>query len=403
MKIKFYAKLGDFAPSQSSRTVTPQGYLICTGAKLSLAPQVRPYYAAEFPGLTGYAAEQTLNVFTAPEELFKPEVLASFEGVELTNYHPPGNVVNAATWRQHVVGSVSNVRQEGSYLIADLLIKDGDLVNQVQSNEKVELSIGYGADLVVEAGAASDGTPYQAKFINFQGNHVALVPYGRCGGSCRIGDQDPKQPEKFMKVKVGDMPFDVADNPTLEAAINRQNEQLASLQAGADTVIKIGDQSFKASEAATIQVVVDKLVADAKAVSDKVAELEANQVTPEKLQKMVADQAAVIDTAKKIKPDIKTDGCSCEQIKRDVVTAKAGDAAVIAILGGVAVADAKPEQIDTVFRVLAATSGQQPPTGNPNPLNSFTGDGGGTKQPVGDGRPSTPEAYDKSKAWKNLK
>lgn len=401
MKIKFYAKLGDFAPSQSSRTVTPQGYLICTGAKLSLAPQVRPYYAAEFPGLTGYAAEQTLNVFTAPEELFKPEVIASFEGVELTNYHPPGNVVNAATWRQHVVGSVSNVKQEGSYLIADLLIKDGDLVNQVQSNEKVELSIGYGADLVVESGTASDGTPFQAKFINFQGNHVALVPAGRCGGSCRIGDQDPKQPEKFMKIKIGDMPFDVADNTTLEAAIKQQNQQLASLQACADTIIKIGDQSFKASEASTIQVVVDKLVADAKAASDKITALEANQVTPEKLQKMVADQAAVIDTAKKIKPDIKTEGCSCEQIKRDVVSAKAGDATVVAILAGVPIADAKPEQIDTAFRVLAATAGQQPTAVNPNPLNAVMGDAKPQDAPQGQGG-GTQAPTSKSEAFRKL-
>jgi hypothetical protein len=32
-------KLGDFAPS--SRTITPQGFLFCTAAKLSKAAQVR--------------------------------------------------------------------------------------------------------------------------------------------------------------------------------------------------------------------------------------------------------------------------------------------------------------------------------------------------------------------------
>lgn len=401
MTYKFYVKIGDFAPSQSSRTITSQGYLQCIGAKLSLAPQVRPYYAAEFPGLTGYAADQAINVFTGPDELFKPEVVASFDGVELTNYHPPGNVVNAATWRQHVVGTVSNVKQDGNYLIADLLIKDGDLVNQVQSNEKVELSIGYGADLVVEPGIAPDGTPYQAKFTNFQGNHVALVPYGRCGGSCRIGDQDPSKPEKFMKIKIGDMPFDVLDNPTLEAAINQQNQQVATLQAGADAVIKIGDQSFKASEAPAIQVVVDKLVADAKAQAEKVTALEANQVTPEKLQKMVADQAAVIDTARKILPAVKTEGCSCDQIKRDVVTAKAGDAAVVAILGGVAIGDAKPDQIDTAFRVLAATAGQQPPAVNPNPLNAIMGDAKPQDTPQGQGG-GTQTPTSKSEAFRKL-
>ena len=62
--------------------------------------------------------------------------------------------------------------------MGDLLIKDKNSIDLIQSNERLEMSLGYGALLIVEQGTAPDGTPYQAKFINFIGNHVALVKYG---------------------------------------------------------------------------------------------------------------------------------------------------------------------------------------------------------------------------------
>ena len=398
-------KLGDFAPS--SRTITPQGFLSCTAAKLSKAPQVRQYYAAEFEDIEAYTPDQVINVYTSAEELFKPSVIKSLQGTDVADYHPAGNEMNASTWRQHVIGTVSNVRQEGEYLVGDLLIKDSRVIDQIQQNQRLELSLGYSADLVMESGVAPDGTPYQAKFINFIGDHVALVEYGRCGGSCRIGDQNPQptnQPpkeQKMARLVVDGLPFDVAgDNPALEAALQNQAKKLADYQAAK---IKIGDKEFSLGELPAVQAVVDQLVTEKTGLTAQVADLQVNQATPEKLEQMAAERTAVIADAKKLHPQVKTDGCSCEQIKREAVSVKAGDALAKAVLAGVAVADAKPEQIDTAFRALAAIATTAPS----NPLGTALH--GQTTQ-VGDGQPQggqptnqQPAAFDKSKAYQSLK
>lgn len=358
MKKLFNTKIGDFAPSQSSRSLTPEGFLLCVGAKLAKAPQVRNYYPEEFGGIEGFKEGYLFGVYTSSDELFSKATIASAEGKDATNNHPPGNQVNAATWRGYSVGELSNVREEDGHLVGDLLIKDKDAIEQIQTNEKIELSLGYSADLIIETGVAPDGTPYHAVFKNIQVNHVALVHYGRCGGDCRVGDQKPN-PEKIMKIIVDGIPFDVADNEALAAALKKEQDQLANLKAAK---LKIGDQEFSiATELDAVQAVADKLVTDHKTLAEKVPTLEANQVTPEKLEALAADRAAVIQDAKKLDPNIKTEGCTCEQIKREAVKAKAGDALVTAVLGGVAVGDAKVDAIDTAFRALAATSGTMNP------------------------------------------
>ncbi|WP_312057657.1 DUF2213 domain-containing protein [Acinetobacter courvalinii] len=396
-----HLKLGDFAPAQSTRTLTPEGFLLCKDARLGKAPQVRQYYAAEFSGIEGYTPDQVINVYSSAEELFRPQTIQSYQGVDVTDNHPPGNTVNAATWKTHSIGTLSNVRQEGEFLVGDLLIKDSDVINQIQSQERLELSLGYGAELYFISGTAPDGTPYQAEFKNFYGDHVALVKYGRCGGDCRIGDQNPNpnNMEKTMQIIVNGIPFDVADNSALAAALKKDQDLLASLQQAADAKIKIGDQEFSVSELPAVQAVIDKVVADAKANAEKITTLEANQVTPEKLEALANERAAVITDAKKLNANVKTEGCSCEQIKRDAITAKAGDAIVGAILGTVSVGDAKPEQVDMVFRALVATNGTQ---NNPNPLNTIhTGDSQTTPPAGGDGGPVPQvQGYDKTTAWK---
>lgn len=49
MKTIYQLKIGDFAPSESTRSFTKEGYLKCVNVRLAKAPQVRQYYAYEFP------------------------------------------------------------------------------------------------------------------------------------------------------------------------------------------------------------------------------------------------------------------------------------------------------------------------------------------------------------------
>ncbi|WP_202732713.1 DUF2213 domain-containing protein [Acinetobacter pittii] len=395
MKNIYRFKVGDFAPSESTRSFTPEGYLKCVNVRLGKAPQVRQYYAYEFPNLEGFSADQTINVYTPAEELFKPNAIKSWDGVDATDYHPPKNEINAANWKDYHIGYCENVRQEGEYLLGDLLIKDKDSIDLIQNNERLEMSLGYGATLVLEQGTAPDGTVYQAKFINFIGNHVALVKYGRCGGDCRIGDKKQTPPEgKTMEVIVNGMRFDIGDNKPLADALKIQQEQIDNLKAAK---LKVGDKQFSiGDELNAVQAVVDQLHTDKTTLEQKVDDLEKNQMTPEKLEQAATERAAVIADAKALVPTVKTEGCTCEQIKRDVLAAKAGDALVGAVLGSVSVGDAKPEQIDTVFRALSALKSIHPS----NPV----GDALHQQQNIkaGDGKPEDeePKPNNKKEAWK---
>ncbi|ENV98300.1 DUF2213 domain-containing protein [Acinetobacter bereziniae] len=397
MKILYQLKIGDFAPSESSRSFTKEGYLKCVNVRLAKAPQVRQYYAYEFPSLEGFTADQNINVYTPADELFKPESVASFNGVDATDYHPPKNEINASNWKDYHIGYCENVRQEGDYLVGDLLIKDKVSIDLIQSNERIEMSLGYAALLVLENGTAPDGTPYQAKFINFIGNHVALVKYGRCGGDCRIGDQKPSPKGKIMEVEVNGIRFDIGDNKPLADALNIQKQQLENLKAAK---LKVGDKQFSiGDELPAVQAVVDQLHTDKATLEQKVGDLEKNQMTPEKLEQAAAERASVIADAKALLPTVKTDGCTCEQIKRDVIASKTGDSLVTAVLGGVTVGDAKPEQVDMVFRALSAVKGTNPSNPVGDALNFQQ------QQKVGDQDPNLgkqEQGYSKATAYKTI-
>ncbi|MDC4965927.1 DUF2213 domain-containing protein [Acinetobacter baumannii] len=398
MKNIYRFKVGDFAPSESTRSYTPEGYLKCVNVRLGKAPQVRQYYAYEFPNLEGFSADQTINVYTPAEELFKSEAIKSWDGVDTTDYHPPKNEINAANWKDYHIGYCENVRQEGEYLLGDLLIKDKDSIDLIQNNERLEMSLGYGATLVLEQGTAPDGTVYQAKFINFIGNHVALVKYGRCGGDCRIGDQKQTPPEgKTMEVIVNGMRFDIGDNKPLADALKIQQEQIDNLKAAK---LKVGDKQFSiGDELNAVQAVVDQLHTDKTTLEQKVGDLEKNQMTPEKLEQAATERAAVIADAKALVPTVKTEGCTCEQIKRDVIAAKAGDALVTALLGSVSVGDAKPDQIDTTFRALSAVKGTHPSNPVGDALHQQQSVKAGDGNPAGGGDEKT---YSKEDAYKTI-
>ncbi|MHC3125295.1 DUF2213 domain-containing protein [Acinetobacter sp. GN11] len=394
MKNIYRFKVGDFAPSESTRSFTPEGYLKCVNVRLGKAPQVRQYYAYEFPNLEGFSADQTINVYTSAEELFKPAAIKSWDGADATDYHPPKNEINAANWKDYHIGYCENVRQEGEYLVGDLLIKDKDSIDLIQNNERLEMSLGYAATLVLEQGTAPDGTVYQAKFINFIGNHVALVKYGRCGGDCRIGDEKQTPKGKTMEVSVNGIRFDIGDNKPLADALKQQQEQLENLKAAK---LKVGDKQFSiGDELNAVQAVVDQLQTDKTTLEQKVGDLEKNQMTPEKLEQAAAERTAVIADAKALVPTVKTEGCTCEQIKRDVIAAKAGDALVTALLGNVSVGDARPDQIDTTFRALSAVKGTHPSNPVGDALNHQQ------QQQNNNQDPKENKGYDKSAAYKTI-
>lgn len=161
------------------RYKTPQGYMVFPASVLGRIG-VQEYDSGEI----GQEPGKVVTLDRLEAEVFKPESIASFEAMPVTLGHPETLEVDAKTWRTLAVGTVKNVRREGDLLVGDIWVYDADAIADIERYGIEELSLGYSSDVI--AGGA-DGADFTQ--TNIEGNHVALVPRGRCGGECRLGDQ----------------------------------------------------------------------------------------------------------------------------------------------------------------------------------------------------------------------
>ena len=75
----------------------PEGYLLCLNVPVARTG-VQEYLPEEL-GLPGNGppgnSEMFVPVYRPPEEVFSPETIASFEGMPVTNDHPPDGLISA--------------------------------------------------------------------------------------------------------------------------------------------------------------------------------------------------------------------------------------------------------------------------------------------------------------------
>lgn len=177
------------------REKTPEGYLICKDVPISRVGEFE-YTALEMGGAVKGKGGKVIMTRT-PEELFRPETIASFEGKPVVIGHDrfadPQNV-NAIS-----VGHVQNVRQgEGElsgFLLADLFLDSQRGIDIVERGELEEVSCGYDARAIDDG----DGRGHQEGIV---GNHLALVKKARCGEACKIGDGSMSNTKMTLKQRI---------------------------------------------------------------------------------------------------------------------------------------------------------------------------------------------------------
>lgn len=126
----------------------------------------------------------TTRELREPEQVFDDKAIASFRLVPLTNTHPP-YLLDDKTTRMHAVGSVSEPRRDGDWLVADMLITDIGAVTAAQHG-RGELSCGYECDLDDTPGEHPVYGHYDSRQTNITGNHLALVEEARAGHGARL-------------------------------------------------------------------------------------------------------------------------------------------------------------------------------------------------------------------------
>ena len=126
----------------------PEGYLLCLNVPVARSG-TQEYLPAELglPAGTEAASEDGLIPVLRPEEeVFSRECMSSFEGMPVTNDHPPDGVT-AENIRRLQMGHAHNIRRgvgdESDLLLADLLITDPRLIELILHQGKREISCGY--------------------------------------------------------------------------------------------------------------------------------------------------------------------------------------------------------------------------------------------------------------------
>ncbi|WLS01734.1 DUF2213 domain-containing protein [Shinella oryzae] len=363
-------------------TLTRDGYVVGE-AKVSRAFNVQQYFGSEL-GLTGDDAGRVFGVYRDPAVVFDEKSMLSLAGRPVTRGHPTGEV-NASNWKDLAKGAMGGtIKRDGEHVVASMVIMDADAAKEVMSGAR-SLSAGYTVAVVKDEGTAPDGTPYQYRQAGeLRFNHVAYLPDNNPrAGNTRIGDAWRDQPGLAPITKEKDAMSDALKTVVLgDKAVQVAVSDVAAIEA------------FKADAAKTLS---DAKAAHNAAVAAKDAELAKKDAEIDALKAKVLDEKALdakvqaradlISVAKSIAKDVKTEGLTDADIRKAVVVAKLGDAA----LAG------KPEAyIDARFDILAEDA-----KANPDPFAAVVRDG---LKPTGDAHSQANDAWNKSvydlNAWR---
>lgn len=353
----------------TNRRITDEGYLT---VRANIARTGVQTYRAYELGLDNLPPMKIVKLYRSPDQVFDAASMKSFDGKPITVDHPD-DMVTAANWKELSVGDAVNIQRDTNFMAADLTVRDREGVKAIDAGKK-ELSNGYTFDLDMTPGTSPDGEAYDGLQKNIRGNHIALVDAARCGSACRIGDsKTPTQPTKgrtmTQKIVVDGIPLELGD--TEAAMVNKLVGDLAVARKATTDAL----ESHKVALAAK-----DKDI-DA---------LKAQVMTPAARDAMVAEWAGVLASAKLLAPKIATDGKTCAAIRKEVLTLATGadskstaKAAVLAVLGGVAIDAADDASVKTAYNVLVASS--------PKPAGRNANDSAVADALLGDGSSKDPD------------
>lgn len=303
---------------------TADGYLV--GSVRCARTGCQEYRASEL-GLVG---DGIVTVYRPESAVFSRDSMATYAGKPVTINHPP-EMVTADNWRIYGVGDIgTDIARDGDFVVVPYKIMDAAAIAAIEAGDAREVSMGYTTPLEMSDGVAPDGTPYQAVQVGpIVINHLAIVPKARGGESLRIGDGVDKwgaspitiadnkggnMPDNLRKIMVDGLQVEVTDAAAV--AITKLQGQIADADAAAKTAKEKADEEMAAKEK------------ELAAKDAKIADLEKSQMTDAAIDARVAARAELIGKAKAIVKDAKLDGLSDGDIRKAVVSAKLGDAAI---------------------------------------------------------------------------
>lgn len=164
----------DFSPITGTET-TDEGYL-------------RVWARTARTGIQLYrrADGSQVREYRPPEEVTKPESLATFGMKPVTLEHPPVLLDSNNTTEFQKGYSGSQVRFTDGFVEVALVVTDEGTIKSIQRGDSQEVSAGYRVDYDPTPGITPEGESYDGVQRNIRVNHIAIVRKGRAGPEVRL-------------------------------------------------------------------------------------------------------------------------------------------------------------------------------------------------------------------------
>lgn len=269
----------------------------------------------------GKPSMRVVRVYRPEDEVKKLDSLRTFSHAPVTLGHPSVDVT-ADNWRDLARGEVSTEAEwKDGKIKLPLIVKDAQAIKAIEDGSARELSAGYACQLEFVDGVSPEGEQYDAVQRNIRINHLALVPAGRAGSECRVGDSawGANPINANDQQKGAQMPGEIKPVVLGDRAVNVPVEIHADVQAFVDSTkatIAAKDAAHTAAIAAK-----DAQIATLTGERDTA---KAAQMTDAQLDAKVQERANLIDLAKRIVSDVDVSK-SNDEIRQAVVVSKIGD------------------------------------------------------------------------------
>ena len=359
----------------TQRVKDADGFLHVPGC-IAKAGNIQEYRAGELE-LDG-DPNRVVRLYRPRDEVAKST--ATFARKPITNEHPPGRWITPDNWERYAVGDAgSSVDMQGDDMMTELIFRKKSAIADLEAG-KVALSNGYKFHFDDSKKATPEGAAVDGWMTNIQGNHIALVDRGRGGPGCVVAD---KETHMMRTVKIGKLSFEV--DATAADAVELEQEKSAKDVAAAMKLAEDAEKRAVASDARAKklldgecpdckgEVEVDgkkckmcggtgEMPMPKKAGDRAAAELKAAKdaiPTAAQIEALAAERASVVCDAAVLAPDLKPEGKTVDQIRREALTAcVAKDAGIKAVadaaMAGAPIDKAAPEVVKATFSAAAS-------------------------------------------------
>jgi hypothetical protein len=360
----------------SVRRTDTDGRLFVDVSRISKAG-VNPYYGREIPKWDelGLDPDAVYQVFRPPEEL--QQGADTFNNLPILAVHT--HVTAANPKKEVIIGTTgSNSKFDGEFLNNSLAFWDGTYIDKIDDDEMRQLSASYRYIPVLIKGAYN-GTPYDIKMTQIEGNHVALVVEGRAGPDVLVADSKIHHPVKAHTVKLNPkqktaLKTHVAKLVAMDEASLDTDKVEEALETALEEVQALGDPAETTTDAdagsaeicALLKQLLEKFQGSATA-ADEVAEKAEEAKKAESAKNAAAMDAKIKDATDGVKVSIEGRFKAAEKVapivgKLDAMAFDSADAIFAHALkvGGMKPEDHKPEAYSGIVEVMIAQKSASP-------------------------------------------